>query len=55
MSTQASAPQGSVPVDTADSRTVSEAPRTGDPADSALVLDELLIEDVSIDGMCGVY
>jgi mycofactocin precursor len=24
-------------------------------ADDDLVLDELLVEDVSIDGMCGVY
>lgn len=24
-------------------------------AEAALVLDELLVEDVSIDGMCGVY
>jgi mycofactocin precursor len=23
--------------------------------DEALVLDDLLVEDVSIDGMCGVY
>ena len=25
------------------------------PADEALVADELLVEEVSIDGMCGVY
>ena len=25
------------------------------PADAGLVQDELLVEDVSIDGMCGVY
>ena len=24
-------------------------------ADAALILDDLLVEDVSIDGMCGVY
>jgi mycofactocin precursor len=24
-------------------------------ADEALVLEDLLVEDVSIDGMCGVY
>lgn len=24
-------------------------------ADTGLVVDELLVEDVSIDGMCGVY
>jgi len=38
--------------------------RTGDdrlagdgtlPGDEALVADELLVEEVSIDGMCGVY
>ena len=26
-----------------------------EPADEPLVLDDLLVEDVSIDGMCGVY
>jgi len=25
------------------------------PGDEALVADELLVEEVSIDGMCGVY
>jgi mycofactocin precursor len=25
------------------------------PAEEDLVVDELLVEDVSIDGMCGVY
>jgi mycofactocin precursor len=25
------------------------------PREEALVVDELLVEDVSIDGMCGVY
>jgi mycofactocin precursor len=25
------------------------------PADEALVVEDLLVEDVSIDGMCGVY
>lgn len=41
----------------------AEAPRAADPSRSTeptrpgegLVLDELLVEDVSIDGMCGVY
>jgi len=27
----------------------------GRPSDEALVADELLVEEVSIDGMCGVY
>jgi mycofactocin precursor len=31
-------------------------PRDGEhAADEALVADELLVEEVSIDGMCGVY
>ena len=30
-----------------------EAPEAG--ADDALVEEELLVEEVSIDGMCGVY
>jgi mycofactocin precursor len=28
---------------------------TDDERQSALVVDDLLVEDVSIDGMCGVY
>lgn len=28
---------------------------TASPDDTALVEDELLVEEVSIDGMCGVY
>ena len=27
----------------------------GGPGDGALIADELLVEEVSIDGMCGVY
>jgi mycofactocin precursor len=27
----------------------------GHPGDEALIADELLVEEVSIDGMCGVY
>ena len=26
-----------------------------EPADEGLVVEDLLVEDVSIDGMCGVY
>jgi len=26
-----------------------------EPADEALVAEELLVEEISIDGMCGVY
>jgi mycofactocin precursor len=28
---------------------------TPDPADDLVITDDLLVEDVSIDGMCGVY
>jgi mycofactocin precursor len=31
-----------------------EVPAT-EPPDEALVAEDLLVEDVSIDGMCGVY
>ena len=31
-----------------------DAPATSPPED-ALVIEDLLVEDVSIDGMCGVY
>jgi mycofactocin precursor len=36
---------------------MNEEPDTVEPqaAGEGLVLDELLVEDVSIDGMCGVY
>jgi mycofactocin precursor len=33
----------------------SEEALATEPADEALVLEDLLVEDVSIDGMCGVY
>jgi mycofactocin precursor len=36
--------------DPADRDTVMNHPR-----DEALIADELLVEEVSIDGMCGVY
>ncbi len=32
-----------------------EAPTTAGPPAEALVESDLLVEDVSIDGMCGVY
>ncbi len=28
---------------------------TGDQAEQELVLEDLLVEEISIDGMCGVY
>jgi mycofactocin precursor len=31
------------------------APAAAAAPESSLVLDDLLVEDVSIDGMCGVY
>ena len=30
-------------------------PQTVEPPDEALVSEDLLIEEISIDGMCGVY
>ena len=38
------------PTDTTDSTVVVEA-----PVDQDVVAEDLLVEDVSIDGMCGVY
>ncbi|MFV0315996.1 MAG: mycofactocin precursor MftA [Microthrixaceae bacterium] len=38
--------------DTAAPTSVTEP---GAPADEELLEDELLVEEVSIDGMCGVY
>jgi len=40
------------------SETVETEPRTDDAVDEAsgdLVVEELLVEEISIDGMCGVY
>ncbi len=34
--------------------TPTEAPESSEAAD-VLVADELLVEEISIDGMCGVY
>jgi mycofactocin precursor len=34
---------------------VDESPAPAGPAAEALVESDLLVEDVSIDGMCGVY
>lgn len=33
----------------------TDAEKTDDVADAPLVAEELLVEEVSIDGMCGVY
>jgi mycofactocin precursor len=33
----------------------SDEETRGQPPDEELVLEDLLVEDVSIDGMCGVY
>lgn len=39
-----------------DDTAVIDAPEAAAPADDAeLVEEELLVEEVSIDGMCGVY
>lgn len=42
----------------AESHETSATPHTPEAdssADEALILDDLLVEEVSIDGMCGVY
>jgi mycofactocin precursor len=41
---------------TADATTLGDGPeRVEQHQDKDLVVEELLVEDVSIDGMCGVY
>ena len=42
------------PASTARPKPHSAAEPAG-PADESLVAEELLVEEVSIDGMCGVY
>lgn len=41
--------------ETAVEREPEEATATPPPSGEELVVEDLLIEDVSIDGMCGVY
>ena len=41
------------PVAVATAETASQ--ETLEPAAEVLVLEELLVEEISIDGMCGVY
>lgn len=38
-----------------NSETRTDELADGDPATDELVVEELLVEEVSIDGMCGVY
>ncbi len=47
------APEAALP-GTGGAETRTE-PQRGEPAAEALVAEELLVEEVSIDGMCGVY
>lgn len=42
-------------LDTQDPAAVAAAAPVETPAEEALVDEQLLVEDVSIDGMCGVY
>jgi mycofactocin precursor len=61
----AAPPAGATPasIETAATPTLQAVDRPGTPAPAGtrsqpaddLVLDDLLVEDVSIDGMCGVY
>ena len=42
--------------DTALATEIDDTTATPDePRDAELLLDELLVEEISIDGMCGVY
>ena len=42
-------------LDTQDEQQVAAAAQHPDPSSETLVEEQLLVEDVSIDGMCGVY
>jgi len=41
--------------ETAVEREPEAVEKPAEPSEEALVAEDLLIEDVSIDGMCGVY
>jgi mycofactocin precursor len=54
MTQQATMEAATAPADEASAQLAETAPeRSG--ADEALIAGELLVEEVSIDGMCGVY
>jgi mycofactocin precursor len=53
--TSAPAPNAGTATVAAGPDTVARAADAGPAADEALVAEELLVEEVSIDGMCGVY
>jgi mycofactocin precursor len=56
MTTTTSAPTtGGAAVDERDAAVTAAAPTADAPGNSQLVEEDLLVEDVSIDGMCGVY
>jgi mycofactocin precursor len=48
---QQNAPTATTPTDDEGTDATADVRRT----EEELVVDELLVEDVSIDGMCGVY
>jgi mycofactocin precursor len=43
------------PIATADTSVIEESPVARVAADTPAIEAELLIEEISIDGMCGVY
>lgn len=43
------------PVETANATSVAEPVAPVAPSGNQVVVEELLIEEISIDGMCGVY
>ena len=47
-------PQSEEPTAPSDQAAIAGDHRPA-PRESALVLEDLLVEDISIDGMCGVY
>jgi mycofactocin precursor len=56
MSEQTASATTTVPAAQAEhSATNRSAAEPAGPADESLVAEELLVEEVSIDGMCGVY
>ncbi len=55
MAVETATPESNISAATEQSRELPGAATTTGASEPALVLDELLVEDVSIDGMCGVY
>jgi mycofactocin precursor len=55
MTTEAAAPELTARAEQTEARKDQDTPGAAAAPQEELVVEELIVEDVSIDGMCGVY